>query len=98
MSGHHKRVAMIGRLKFVAACWAGQIFRHFDDPKPSYVAGWDDLPDWQRETDADIFERIEKEPAPPTYAPATLAHACTTRRRPRRPSSGAAGPFACLVS
>src|ERR1700716_4325691 len=26
------------------------------DPKPSYVADWDELPQWQQETDADIFE------------------------------------------
>jgi hypothetical protein len=50
--------------QFVAVCWAGQIYRHFGDPKPSYVTGWDGLPDWQRETDADIFERIEKELPP----------------------------------
>ncbi|WP_406178412.1 hypothetical protein [Streptomyces sp. NBC_00996] len=24
-----------------------------------YVADWPDLPDWQKETDADIFEAIE---------------------------------------
>ena len=45
--------------RFVALCWIAQIYRHFPDPKPSYVADWDDLPGWQRETDADIFERIE---------------------------------------
>lgn len=28
-------------------------------PKPGYVADWPDLPDWQKETDADIFEAIE---------------------------------------
>jgi hypothetical protein len=47
--------------RFVALCWIGQIFKHFPDPKPSYVADWDDMPEWQRETDADIFERIEQE-------------------------------------
>ena len=47
--------------RFVALCWIGQIYRNFPDPKPSYVADWDDLPQWQRETDADIFERIEQE-------------------------------------
>ncbi|GAB2806743.1 hypothetical protein GCM10027091_43750 [Streptomyces daliensis] len=26
---------------------------------PAYVADWPDLPDWQKETDADIFETIE---------------------------------------
>ncbi len=48
--------------RFVALCWTGQIFRHFEDPKPSYVADWDELPERQRETDSDIFERIEQEP------------------------------------
>ncbi|MEO3863388.1 hypothetical protein [Acrocarpospora sp. B8E8] len=47
--------------RFVALCWIAQIYKHIDDPKPSYVADWDDLPEWQKETDADIFERIEAE-------------------------------------
>jgi hypothetical protein len=46
--------------RFVALCWIGQIYKHIPDPKPSYVADWDDLPQWQQETDADIFEAIEK--------------------------------------
>jgi hypothetical protein len=45
--------------RFVALCWIGQIFKHFPEPKPSYVADWNDLPDWQKATDIDIFERIE---------------------------------------
>jgi len=45
--------------RFVALCWTGQIYRHFDDPKPGYVADWAQLPEWQQETDASIFERIE---------------------------------------
>lgn len=45
--------------RFVALCWIAQIYRHIPDPKPSYVADWDDLRTWQQETDADIFERIE---------------------------------------
>jgi hypothetical protein len=47
--------------RFVSLCWIGQIFKHFPDPKPGYVADWDDLPRWQQETDADIFERIEQD-------------------------------------
>ncbi|ANZ42574.1 hypothetical protein BBK82_07900 [Lentzea guizhouensis] len=47
--------------RFVALCWIGQIYKHFPDPKPSYVADWNDLPDWQRATDSDIFERIEQD-------------------------------------
>lgn len=46
--------------RFVCLCWIGQIFKHFPQPKSSYVADWDQLPEWQRETDADIFEAIEK--------------------------------------
>jgi len=47
--------------RFVALCWIGQVYKHIPDPKPSYVADWNDLPAWQRETDADIFERIEQD-------------------------------------
>ncbi|MFF5990464.1 MULTISPECIES: hypothetical protein [Pseudonocardiaceae] len=47
--------------RFVALCWIGQIFKHFPEPKPSYVADWNDLPDWQKATDIDIFERIERD-------------------------------------
>src|SRR5262245_11932959 len=48
------------RGRFVALCWTAQIYRAFEDPKPSYVADWAELPSWQREVDADIFEAIEK--------------------------------------
>lgn len=51
--------------RFVALCWIGQIYKHFADPKPSYVADWEDMPEWQRETDADVFERIEHEATSP---------------------------------
>jgi hypothetical protein len=47
------------RGQFVALCWLAQIYKHFPDPKPSYVAPWDALPAWQQETNADIFEAIE---------------------------------------
>jgi hypothetical protein len=32
---------------------------HFQNPEPCCVADWPDLPDWQKETDADIFEVIK---------------------------------------
>ena len=44
----------------MALCWIAQIYRHFPDPKPSYVADWADLPPWQQETDADIFDTVEQ--------------------------------------
>jgi hypothetical protein len=46
--------------RFVATCWIAQIYKHIPDPKPSYVADWDQLPEWQQQTDADIFEHIEQ--------------------------------------
>jgi hypothetical protein len=45
--------------RFVSICWIAQIHKHFPDPKPSYVADWDDQPEWQRETNSDIFEAVE---------------------------------------
>ena len=47
--------------RFIALCWTGQIFKHIPNPKPSYVADWDQMPHWQRETDSDIFEAIERQ-------------------------------------
>src|SRR5256885_13761303 len=59
--GQTTRLSRVQKGRFVAICWIGQIFKHFPDPKPSYVADWEALPDWQRETDADIFERVEQD-------------------------------------
>src|SRR5215472_7609556 len=47
------------RGRIVCLCWIGQIFKHIPNPKESYIADWEQLPEWQRETDADIFESIE---------------------------------------
>lgn len=46
------------RGRFVALCWTAQVYERIADPKPSYVADWDSLPDWQKETDADIFDAV----------------------------------------
>lgn len=58
--GAASRLSREQRGRFVALCWIAQIYKHLPDPKPSYVADWDDLPAWQQETDADIFEQIEQ--------------------------------------
>ena len=58
--GHATRLTREQKSRFVAICWTAQMFKHFEDPKPGYVADWDDLPTWQQETDSDIFERIEQ--------------------------------------
>jgi hypothetical protein len=57
--GRTDRLTREQKGRFVALCWIGQVFRHVADPKPGYVADWDELPDWQRQVDADIFEHIE---------------------------------------
>lgn len=59
--GRTTKLSRTQKGRFVALCWIGQIFKHIRDPKPSYVADWDELPQWQQETDADIFERIEQQ-------------------------------------
>lgn len=59
--GRTDRLSRSQKGRFVALCWIGQIFKHIPEPKPSYVADWEDLPPWQQETDADIFELIEKD-------------------------------------
>jgi len=61
--GNAARLSRAQKGQFVAACWTAQIYQRIADPKPSYVADWSDLPAWQQETDADIFERIEHDHA-----------------------------------
>lgn len=63
--GHAARLSREQKGRFVATCWIAQIHRHITDPKPGYVADWAELPLWQRETDADIFEAVEQA-VPPT--------------------------------
>jgi hypothetical protein len=53
-----------GSARVIAACWTAQIYLRIPDPKPAYVAPWEELPSWQQETDADIFEAIERAAAP----------------------------------
>ncbi|WP_237773889.1 hypothetical protein [Actinosynnema sp. ALI-1.44] len=59
--GNTARLTREQKGRFVATCWIAQIYKHIPDPKPAYVADWADMPEWQRETDSDIFEHIEKQ-------------------------------------
>jgi hypothetical protein len=59
--GHAAKLTRDQKGRFVALCWIAQIYKHIPDPKPSYVADWDELPEWQQQTDADIFEHIERD-------------------------------------
>jgi len=58
--GKTKHLGQEQKGRFVCICWIGQIFKHFSQPKESYIANWEQLPEWQRETDVDIFEAIEE--------------------------------------
>ena len=57
--GSASSLSRVQKGQFVAVCWAAQIFKHIREPKASYVADWSELPEWQRETDADIFHAVE---------------------------------------
>ena len=57
--GKTRKLSREQKGRFVALCWIAQIYKHIADPKPGYVADWDALPEWQQQTDADIFEVIE---------------------------------------
>jgi hypothetical protein len=59
-AGNTSKLTREQKGRFVAICWIAQIHKHVPDPKPSYVADWGELPEWQQQTDADIFEHIER--------------------------------------
>lgn len=59
--GTTAKLSRAQRGRFVATCWIAQIYKHIADPKPGYVADFDDLPEWQQETDAGIFDAIERQ-------------------------------------
>lgn len=66
--GHAQKLNRTQKGRFVALCWVGQVLKHIPDPKPGYVADWDDLPAWQQQTDADIFEAVERDVVSPRGA------------------------------
>ena len=46
--GKTQKLSREQRGRFVALCWLGQVYKHFEAPKPSYVADWGELPTWQQ--------------------------------------------------
>ncbi|GAB4590042.1 hypothetical protein [Nocardia sp. IFM 10818] len=46
--------------RFIALLWIGQVRHRLPDAPASYLADWDEMKPWQRETDADIFEAVQK--------------------------------------
>ncbi|MEV6321506.1 hypothetical protein AB0M45_09950 [Nocardia sp. NPDC051787] len=64
--GNTSKLSRTQKGRWLALCWIAQIYKHIPDPKPGYVADWDQLPEWQQETDADTFEVIERSMAEAT--------------------------------
>jgi hypothetical protein len=58
--GSTQRLSREQKGRFVCLCWIGQILKHFESPKASYITDWESIPVWQKETDTDIFEAIER--------------------------------------
>ena len=46
--------------RYISEAWNVEVFRNIENPKPNYVTDWDNLPEWQRLTDIDIFLAIRK--------------------------------------
>jgi len=67
-AGSTAKLSREQRGRFVALCWTAQVYKHIENPKPSYVADWADLPAWQQETDSDIFDQVEADAAADTRA------------------------------
>ncbi|MEU3422743.1 hypothetical protein [Streptomyces murinus] len=42
--GNTARLSREQKSRLVATCWTAQMFKHFEDPKPGYVADWPALP------------------------------------------------------
>lgn len=47
--------------RFISEAWNVQVYRYIPNPKSSYVADWEELPEWQRKTDMDIYSAIAVE-------------------------------------
>ncbi|ACU75274.1 conserved hypothetical protein [Catenulispora acidiphila DSM 44928] len=59
--GSASRLTREQKGRFVSLCWIAQIYQHIPDPKPSYVTDWSEQPEWQRETNCEVFEAIERQ-------------------------------------
>ena len=58
--GHAGRLTREQKGRFVAMCWVAQIYRHFEDPKPAYVADWADLPGWTSDHQLELWPALRE--------------------------------------
>jgi len=59
-NGRTSRLTRAQRGQFVATCWIAQVHRHLSEPHVSSITPWEEMPDWQRQTVAHVFDVIEQ--------------------------------------
>ena len=59
-NGRTTRLTRAQRGQFVATCWIAQVHRHQSEPPVSSITPWDEMPDWQRQAVAHVFDVIEQ--------------------------------------
>jgi hypothetical protein len=57
--GQRTRLAPEQGGRLVRIVWVQQVYKHFPDPKEAYVQPWEQMPEWERRTDTDMFAAIE---------------------------------------
>ncbi|HXM56610.1 MAG TPA: hypothetical protein VOB72_14535 [Candidatus Dormibacteraeota bacterium] len=59
-NGRTSRLTRAQRGQFVVTCWIAQVHRHLSEPSVAAVTPWEELPEWQRQTVAHVFDVIER--------------------------------------
>jgi hypothetical protein len=59
-NGRTSRLTRSQRGQFVTICWIAQVHRHLSEPPVSSITPWEELPAWQRQTVAHVFDVIEQ--------------------------------------
>jgi hypothetical protein len=59
-NGRTTRLTRAQRGQFVVTCWIAQVHRHLSEPSLAAITPWEEMPDWQRQTVAHVFDVIEQ--------------------------------------
>jgi hypothetical protein len=66
--------------------WVAGVRKHYpDEPKPGYVAPWEDTPDWERASAAAVYEQVR------SFVGLSDGHTAKLSREQKGPSSPCAG-------
>jgi hypothetical protein len=58
--GRTSRLTRAQRGQFVVTCWIAQVHRHVAEPSVAAITPWEELPEWQRQTVAHVFDVLER--------------------------------------